>query len=153
MARHSKRPKLMLNESERDRLKQLARSRTAAKREVERADILLRYDSGKTITDIHKETGMSRPTIYKCIDKALAAGVEAGLKDTFHRLKEPNITPEAAGWVISLACTKPKDLGLAAELWTIFSIGTIRPGTGRIRGASQSCTSWKIHRLAHPQRA
>ena len=28
------------------------------------------------------------------------------------------ITPEAKAWVVSLACMKPKDLGLAAELWT-----------------------------------
>lgn len=119
MARHSERAPLELDNSERERLIQLSRSRTAAKREVERADILLRYADGETITDIQKHTGISRPTIYKCIDKAIAAGVETGLKDTYHRPRDADITPEAAGWVVSLACVKPKDLGYAAELWTI----------------------------------
>jgi transposase len=45
-------------------------------------------------------------------------GLEGGLKDRFHRPKEPVITPEAKAWVVHLACTKPKDLGYASELWT-----------------------------------
>jgi transposase len=45
-------------------------------------------------------------------------GVAAGLKDTFHRPKEPVITDPAKAWVVHLACTKPKDLGYAAEVWT-----------------------------------
>lgn len=122
MARHSRRPRLVLSEADRDRLNQLAGSRTAAKREVERADILVRFCRGESITDIQRRVGASRPTIYKCIDKAIAAGVETGLKDTFHRPKAPEITPEAAGWVVSLACTKPKELGMAAELWTISAL-------------------------------
>ena len=61
---------------------------------------------------------MGRPTLYKCIDKALNTGWEAGLKDLYHRPKDPVITPEAKAWVVSIACTKPVDLGLAAEVWT-----------------------------------
>jgi transposase len=45
-------------------------------------------------------------------------GAEAGLKDVFHRPKEPAITTTDKAWVVHLACTKPKDLGYAAELWT-----------------------------------
>jgi transposase len=45
-------------------------------------------------------------------------GVEAGLKDSFHRPKEPVIVQADKAWVVHLACTKPKDLGYAAELWT-----------------------------------
>jgi len=60
--------------------------------------------------------------IYKCIDKALAAGVGAGLKDAYHRPHEPEITAAAKAWVVSIACTKPKDHGLAAELWSISAL-------------------------------
>jgi len=122
MARRSERAPISLNEDELERLKKLAGSRTAPKREVERADILFRYAGGESITDIQRRTGVSRPTIYKCIDKALAAGIKTALKDTYHRPKAPSITPEASGWVVSLACTKPKELGLAAELWTISAL-------------------------------
>jgi hypothetical protein len=45
-------------------------------------------------------------------------GVEAGMKDTPHKPREAVITDDAKVWVVSLACSKPKDLGYAAELWT-----------------------------------
>jgi hypothetical protein len=47
-----------------------------------------------------------RPTIYKCIDKALAAGVEAGLRDRYHRPYPSQIGDEAKARVIDLACRK-----------------------------------------------
>ena len=97
MARQSKRAPLVLTDEERERLTRLAGSRTASVREVERANILLHYSQDDAITEIQKQTGVSRPSIYKCIDKALAAGIEAGLKDKYHRPKEPVITPEACG--------------------------------------------------------
>ena len=122
MGRRSERAPLVLNADELERLARLARSRTAPKREVERAEILLRYSKAVAISEIQRQTGVSRPSIYKCIDKALAAGIETGLKDKYHRPREPVITPEACSWVVSLACIKPKDLGLAAELWTISAL-------------------------------
>ena len=57
-------------------------------------------------------------TIYHCLHKALEMGIEAGLKDAFHRPKEPVITSADKAWVVHLACTQPKELGYAAELWT-----------------------------------
>jgi transposase len=122
MARQSGRAKLVLAATEQEQLTRLAGSRTAPRREVERANILLRFARGETITTIQRAMGVSRPTIYKCIDKTLAAGVETGLKDKYHRPRPPEITPEAIGWVVSLACAKPKDLGLAAELWTLSAL-------------------------------
>lgn len=122
MGRTSSRAALELTEPDRDDLERLAGSRTAPRREVERAQILLRYANGATITEIHRALHVSRPTIYKCIDKALAAGVNAGLKDTYHRPREPVIGKPEKAFVINLACQKPKDLGLAAELWTISAL-------------------------------
>jgi transposase len=122
MARQSGRAKLVLEAREQERLTRLAGSRTAPRREVERANILLRFAGGETITAIQRQLGVSRPTIYKCIDKALAAGVETGLKDKYHRPRPPAITPQASSWVVSLACAKPKEFGLAAELWTISAL-------------------------------
>ena len=87
--------------------------------------------------------------IYKCIDKALAAGVGAGLKDAYHRPHEPEITDEAKAWVVSIACTKPKDHGLAAELWSISALarfvceGAEAAGHPRLAQAGKS-TVWRI---------
>ena len=77
---------------------------------------------GGAITQTQREVGVSRPTIYKCVDKALAAGVRTGLRDRYHRPREPEILPDAKAWVVSVACQQPKALGLAAELWTLSAL-------------------------------
>ncbi len=119
LARTTNRAPLVLSEEHRALLSERAASRTAPVREVERARILLRYAEGLSITTIQRQLGLSRPTIYKCIDKALVAGVPMGLKDTYHRPHVVAITEAAKAWVVSLACAKPQDLGMAAELWTL----------------------------------
>lgn len=118
MARKTRRATLQLTDEQRSKLDQLSNSRKAPLREVQRAKILLHYADEVPILQIQQQVNVSRPTIYKCIDKALAAGPDAGLKDYFHRPFEPTIDDAAKTWVINLACTKPKDHGLAAELWT-----------------------------------
>ena len=122
MARKTGRAALVISAEEREKLERLRDSRKAPKRETERAAILLSYAAGEGPTVIQQRLGVSRPTIYKCIDKALATGAQSGLKDRYHRSKEPVITEEAKAWVLSLACTKPKDHGLAAELWSLSAL-------------------------------
>lgn len=124
MSRITQRAPLILSDEERKRLESLSQSRKAPMREIQRAKILLAYSVRTPILDIAREVGVNRQTVYKCIDKALSMGWEAGLSDFYHRPKEPVITPEAKAWVVSLACTKPKELGLAAELWTFRALAT-----------------------------
>jgi len=119
MTRKTQRAKLLLSIDERRKLEQRSNSRKTPLREVQRAKILLHYADDIPISQIKQLVKVSRPTIYKCIDKALAAGPDAGLKDYYHRPFDPKITNEAKTWVVNLACTKPKDHGLAAELWTL----------------------------------
>ena len=149
MARKSDRAALVLMPDQTTTLKELAASRTAPAREVDRAKVLLGYAAGTSITDLQRQLGFSRPMIYRCIDKALAAGVQSGLKDKYHRPHEPEITDEAKAWVVSIACTKPKDHGLAAELWTISALarfvcaGAVGAGFNRLANAGKS-TVWRI---------
>ena len=149
MTMKSGRAALVLTEENRAKLSELAASRTAPAREVERAAVLLKYAEGLSITGIKRQLGVSRPMIYKCVDKALAAGVQQGLKDTYHRPHEPEITEAAKAWVVSLACAKPKDLGLAAELWSIAALARYvsqhaeASGFSRLAKAGKS-TVWRI---------
>lgn len=149
MARKSRRAELVLVPDQRRMLEELAASRTAPAREVERAKVLLGYAAGTSITELQRQLGFSRPMIYRCIDKALAAGVQMGLKDKYHRPHEPEISEEAKAWVVSIACTKPKDHGLAAELWTISALarfvcdGARAAGFARLSKAGKS-TVWRI---------
>ena len=118
MAGKSRRPPLVLTPEEVQHLKRLRRSRKAPAREVQRAEILWRYHGGETIAEIMRAVKMTRKSVAKWIERALAMGVEAALKDAYHRPYEPRISEEAKAWVVHLACCKPKDLGYAAELWT-----------------------------------
>ena len=124
MAGKSKLPVLTLSRVERERLDALSDSRVAPMREVERARILLHFHSGTNLSGIQKALGISRVTIYRCVHKALEMGVDAGLKDAYHRPREPVIGTDDKAWVVHLACTKPKDLGYAAELWTRQALAT-----------------------------
>jgi len=149
MARKSGRAALVLTPEQRATLEELAGSRIAAAREVERAKVLLGYAAGISITELQRRLGFSRPMIYRCVDKALAAGVQMGLKDKYHRPHEPEITDEAKAWVVSIACTKPKDHGLAAELWSISALAKFvsetaaAAGFPRLTHAGKS-TVWRI---------
>ena len=118
MPRKSQKAKLIFDEKQKEQLKTISQSRKAPIREVQRANILLRYSEDIPITEIENMVQVSRPTIYKWIEKALAMGIQEGLKDKYHRSKEPVITEEAKAWVINIACKKPTDFGYAAEMWT-----------------------------------
>lgn len=118
MARKTSRAELLVSSEEFNDLKRIAQSQTKPLREVQRAKILLYYHSGESITKIHHLVGLSRKAIYKWIDRALARGIETGIQDQYHAPKKPIITQEAKAWVINVACTKPKEYGYAAEIWT-----------------------------------
>jgi transposase len=118
MAGKSRLPKLALSPEQLSDLQDLSKSQTAPLREVQRARILCRYHAGETITGIARAMEVTRKSVRKWIDKALAMGADAALKDAYHRARAPVITEEARAWVVHLACSKPKELGYAAELWT-----------------------------------
>ncbi len=122
MSRTTSRPPLVLTADQLESLTRLAGSRSAPLREVVRARVLIGYSQNKAITDLSREIGIGRPAIYKCIDKALAGGIQVALKDAYHRPHPPEISDEAKAWVVSIACTKPKDCGRAAELWTLSEL-------------------------------
>lgn len=149
MARKTKRAKLHLTSEQRSMLQQLSKSRKAPLREVQRANVLLHYADEVPILQIQQLANVSRPTIYKCIDKALAAGADAGLKDYYHRPFEPKIDDAAKTWVINLACTKPKDHGLAAELWTYSALASYTRVNAPLNGhpslaKAVKATIWRI---------
>ncbi len=118
MAGKSKRSKLVLSDEDRAELEQLARSRVVPQREAQRSAILLGYYAGESIASIGRRLGMTRLSVSKWVAKALAVGPIAALKDNYHRPKEPVIGDDAKAWVVHVACSKPKDMGYAAEVWS-----------------------------------
>lgn len=156
MPRKSNKAKLHLTVEQKDNLINLSQARTAPLQEVQRSSILLKYADGWGISAIAKELNTTRVTVYKCIVKALSMGIEAALKDIYHRPYEPVITEEAKNWVISLACTKPKNLGYAAEFWTRHSLAQHVKTNALANGhpCLQKAAKATVHRIlsAHPIR-
>jgi len=118
MARKTKRSLLFLKDEQLQELNRISRTRIAPAQEIQRAKILLSYYENPNISEVARKIGVTRDTVYKCVDKALEMGVESALKDLYHRPKEPTITMEAKAWLVNIACSKPKDFRMAAELWT-----------------------------------
>jgi len=122
MPRKSKRSPLSVTEEERQMLSRTAQSRTAPYRKVQRARILEQYLNGNIFTDIAATVKTTRRLVYQCVDRALAMGIEQALEDMPHARRPTKMQPEDKAWVIHLACSKPKEYGYAAELWTRKSL-------------------------------
>ena len=114
----STRKNLVLEQSSREKLEDIKRSRTEPVRRVERSKILLLFSEKRSLNSIAKELRTYREKIARCIQKALDMGIEAALNDLSGRGSRPEISQEARAWLIQIACQKPKDLGYSYELWT-----------------------------------
>ena len=145
----SKRQPLKLTNKEKDTLQKISNSQTEPVRKVKRAKVLLMFAAGDSISKIGNATGLSRDSVYKWIDRALALGPTAALEDKYHRPHKPTITVEAKAWVIEIACTKPKEFGYAAELWTLKELAEhvriLGPKQGhQCLGKAAKATVWRI---------
>jgi transposase len=114
----SRRPKLKLTQADSTWLQQLSQSRSEPAGRVQRAQILMRYHAGETVSMIAAGLGTNRPRVERCLAKALELGARSALQDLPGRGRRPTLSAEARAWVVALACQKPKELGYAQELWT-----------------------------------
>jgi transposase len=114
----SRRARLHLSDEDSGYWKRLAQSRIESAARVQRAQMLLRYAEGQTVSAIAAGLHTNRPKVERCISKSLELGVGAALKDLPGRGRRRSITDEDKTWVVDLACQQPKDLGYAQELWT-----------------------------------
>ncbi|MDP2173422.1 MAG: IS630 family transposase [Candidatus Cloacimonadaceae bacterium] len=113
-----KRLPLVVDATVKAELEKIANRRTQKHASVFRARILLSYIDGRRISDIARDMNTTRPLVERCIDKAFNYGIMDALNDLPRSGRKPLITDDAKAWVINLACTAPKELGYAAEVWT-----------------------------------
>src|SRR4051812_47893817 len=115
------RPKIQLREltdPERQELEQLAGSRTAEARLVERARIVLAAAGGRRASAIARDLGLSRPTVYTRIKRFNAQGT-AALPDQPRSGRPATYPPERVAEVLAAALTDPQALGLPFASWTL----------------------------------
>lgn len=107
-----------LTAEERQALEQLARSRTAQARLVERAQILLAIADGRRPSQVANAPGVSRPTVSTWIQRFNAQGLRS-LEDRPRAGRPHPSTAEQRAEVIATALTDPKSLGLPFACWTL----------------------------------
>jgi transposase len=109
---------LSLGETDVEKLRMIARSRTEPASRVERARILLGYWENSSFFAVGQALGLHHQTVQRCVERAAAEGPMAALDDRPRPGREPSITLEAKAWLTSLSCRKAKELGYPYELWT-----------------------------------
>src|ERR1035438_3767165 len=114
----TKRQPLTLSAADRKRLEDLRRSRSAEKRQVLHAAILLESANGASDNSGAVANGVNRHTVALCVRKFLQFGIDAALGELPRPGKSRRIPDDAIAWVLHCACQKPKDLGYSYELWT-----------------------------------
>jgi len=114
----TKRLPLSLSAADRKRLEDLRRSRSAEKRQVLHAAILLECANGGSDNAVASANGVNRHTVALCVRKFLQFGIDAALGELPRPGKSRRIPDDAIAWVLDCACQKPKELGYSYELWT-----------------------------------
>src|SRR6195256_681672 len=117
----TKRPPLIRSLADRKVLEDLRRSRSAEKRQVLHAAILLEAANGVSDNAVAVANGVNRHTVALCVRKFLQFGLEAALGELPRPGQSRRIPDDALAWVQHCACEKPKELGYADQLWT-FSL-------------------------------
>src|SRR3954463_11270052 len=107
-----------LTPEERQALEQLASSRTAQARLVERARILTAIADGRCPSQVARDLGICRPTVYTWIGRFNDRGLR-GLEDRPRAGRPHTYSAEQRAEVIAAALTDPKDLGLPFGCWTL----------------------------------
>jgi len=125
----STRSQLVLSDQDKTWLSHISQSRSEAAAKVQRAQILLRYYQGDTISAIAAALRTNRPKVERCIAKALQLGVRTALEDLPGRGRRARISDEDKTWVVNLACQKPKELGVCAGAMDDPVVGQAYPQT------------------------
>ena len=99
-------------------LRQLAHSRTAPARLVERARIIWQAQQGRRVSAIAAALRLNHKTVRRWLQHFNEHGL-AGLEDQPRTGRPATYTAEQVGTVIALALTDPQQLGLPFAAWTL----------------------------------
>ena len=80
--------------------------------------MLLAYANGASVAAIAEQLHTHRVKVNDTVNRALAIGVRAALRDLPRAGRPRTIPDDARAWVISLTCQKPTEFGYSEELWT-----------------------------------
>jgi transposase len=109
---------LDLSSRERRRLeKQLKKSRDA--RLYRRTLAVLEFDRGRSVTEISRILRVSRPSVYRWIERYREASDPESLLDEDRSGRPPVWTEECSDWLHSFLKRSPAEFGYHAVNWTV----------------------------------
>ena len=112
-----------LTEIEKAAIEKLARSRTAAAREVERARMILLASKGKRVDAIAEELELSAATVRTWLKRFNSDGLD-GLNDLARSGRPATYNSEQVAEVIAAALSAPQKLGQPFACWTLDRLET-----------------------------
>jgi len=104
-------------------IERLARSRTAAAREVERAQIIWHSYQGESVQSLAQRLGLCTATVRFWIKRFDVAGI-GGLNDEPRAGRPPTYTSDEVSEVVALSLTDPQILNLPFASWTLDRLET-----------------------------
>jgi transposase len=107
-----------LTDEEKAAITKIARSRTAAAREVERARIILLASKGKRVPAIAQELELTEITVRTWLKRFDKHGL-AGLTDLHRSGRPATYSAEQVAEVIATALSDPQQLGQPFACWTL----------------------------------
>jgi transposase len=107
-----------LSDTEVETMRQLAHSRTAAARTVERARRVWLAHQGRRVPAIAQELHRTPTTVRSWLMRFHRQGL-AGLQEKPRPGRPPRYTPEQVSAVIATSVTNPRELGLPFASWTL----------------------------------
>jgi transposase len=107
-----------LTTEEREAVRQLAHSRTAPAREVERAKMIWHLLQGEWVPAVARRLGRSEPRVRYWLKQFNTHGL-AGLAEKPRLGRPPVYPPEVVAEVIATALTDPQTLGQPFACWTL----------------------------------
>ena len=117
--------KINLSSADTLTLKKITNARNSSKSDSQRALILLKLSKGESPTHIAKDIGCCFDTVTKCYSKFkknTSGNIHDTLRDSYRSGKPATYDTEFKLSIINEACKKPKDLGYAAEIWSIANL-------------------------------
>src|SRR6185437_7063189 len=112
-----------LTAEEQKAVDELARTRTAPARLVDRARIIQAASRGQSPGKIAASLGCSRPTVYAWVRRFNDQGLR-GLEERPRSGRPHTYTAEQRAGVIAAALTDPRKLGLPFGCWTLDRLRT-----------------------------
>ena len=106
------------SEVEREAVARLARSRTAAARQVERANVVVAALEGTSVGAIAERFQLSPATVYLWLHRFEEHGL-AGVADQPRGGRPATYTPEQVSQIIATALSDPQALGQSYASWTL----------------------------------